>query len=448
MFFCLFFDIIPLVFCLEVILTPLTPKGYIQRLIDDQIRHRMKIYGAVCIEGPKWCGKSWTAANHANSVISLGDPSGNFRNKQLAELDPSLILDGKTPHVIDEWQEAPSVWDAVKFRVDQKSAKGQYILTGSSSPRWKGILHSGSGRIANIRMRTMSLYELGKSSGSVSLQSLFQKISLSQATGNVELNSLIDCILCGGWPGTIGLPSEDAQQICRDYLMNLPSDMEKLDGKRRNKRKINALIRSLGRNEGTMASKAVLMKDTIDFDDEKNVSLSETAVTEYLDCFEKLFLIEPQPSFGTNLRSSVKALKHPKHRYSDTSLAAAAIGASEHLLLHDLNTLGFLFESLCIHDLRIYADVINGTVYHYHDERGNEVDAIIQLPDGRWGMFEIKLGFNQIDTAAESLLKLRDTFRTESNCEPEFSCVICGMTSAAFTRKDGVYVLPITALKP
>ncbi|MCQ2398172.1 MAG: ATP-binding protein [Sphaerochaetaceae bacterium] len=425
----------------------LTPDGYIPRLIDKQIDDMMRIYGAVCIEGPKWCGKTWTSSNHAVSMKSLGNPERNFQNKRLAEMDPDLIFDGEKPLLIDEWQEVPQLWDAVKFKVDQLQSKGQFILTGSSSPRRRGILHSGSGRIGNVRMRTMSLFEMGKSSGVVSLKDLFNNSVKSQNVGEISLESIIDMILHGGWPGSISMTAEESQKIARDYLLNVPDDMKKLDGKTRNAGKVYSLLRSLGRNESTMTSKTKILNDMDEYEEDKINIPEKDSVTDYLDCFLKLFLIEDQPVFSEKLRSSVKALKKPKRHFTDPSLAAAAIGATREMLLNDLNTLGFLFESLCIHDLRIYAEANDGSVYHYHDERNKEADAIIQFSNGQWGMFEVKLGFNQVDSAAESLLALQSSFLSETSTKPDFLCVVCGMSNAAYKRPDGVYVVPITALR-
>ena len=426
----------------------LTPDGYKDRFIDEKINRMLGIYGAICVEGPKWCGKTWTSRNHAMSASYIGDPAGNFMNKQLAELDPSLVLDGEFPRLVDEWQVVPGIWDAVRYKVDQTAEKGRYVLTGSSTPIMKGELHGGSGRIGKIHMRTMSLQETGVSSGAVSLMDLFNDSMQSKATGDISLDYLIELVARGGWPGMQSLQLEECLQIPVDYLNNIPDDMERSDGKKRDVRKVKALLRALGRAESNMTSKANLQRDIEEYAEDKinPVQASLDTITDYLDCFTRLFLIEDQPAFENKLRSSVKALKKPKRHFTDPSLAVAALGASPTMLKQDLNTFGYLFESLCVHDLRIYADYYGGKVYHYHDERDNEVDAIVELPDGRWGMFEVKLGFNQVEKAAEELVLLKTKFETETRSMPEFLCVICGMTSMAFKRPDGVYVVPITAL--
>ncbi len=427
----------------------LKPKGYKPRIVDGQIASMMKIYGAVCIEGPKWCGKTWASRNHAVSAAYIGDPAGNFMNKQLAEMDPSLVLEGEYPRLIDEWQVVPPIWDAVRFKVDQIGKKGIYLLTGSSTPVHKGELHSGSGRIGKIRMRTMSLFESGNSTGDVSIMDLFEDSLESKTTGEIKLSELINFVVRGGWPGSQGLQINESMKISKDYLLNIPEDMERIDGVKRDIKKVAALLRALGRSESNMTSKNSLQKDIEEYAEDRNdnSSASVDTITDYLDCFNKLFLTEDQPAFESKLRSSVKALKKPKRHFADPSLAVAAIGATPDMLMKDLNTLGYLFEALCVRDLRVYADYHDAQIYHYYDEKDNEVDVIIELEDGRWGMFEVKIGFNQVEDASQKLLSIRDKFVSESKSDPSFMCVICGMANAAYRRPDGVFVVPLTALR-
>ena len=306
----------------------------------------------------------------------------------------------------------------------------------------KGVLHGGSGRIGKISMRTMSLYESGKSSGAIGLLDLFEHKLTPSVTDEVNLDMIIDYIIRGGWPGIQNLPQENALVIPKDYLKNIPDDMYRMDGIKRNNRKVSALIRALGRAESTMTSLKTLQKYMMEFpeDTEEPSNTSISTINDYLDCFSRLFLIEDQPFFDVKLRSSVKALKKPKRHFTDPSLAAAAINATPKKLKNDLNTLGYLFEALCIRDLRIYSGIYDGYVYHYHDERDNEADAIIDLPDGRWGMIEIKIGYNQVDAAADNLISLKSKFQAETGSKPEFLAVICGMANAAYQRADGVYV--------
>ena len=402
--------------------------------------------GALCIEGPKWCGKTWTSSFHSRSEIYLGDPAGNFQNRNLAELSPDLVLQGEPPRLIDEWQEVPPLWDAVRFHVDQSSEKGLFILTGSSTPNHKGILHSGAGRIARIRMRPMSLYESGDSSGMVSLGDLCADRMESVMTGEVRLTDLIGYILRGGWPASLGLSIKEASLLPRQYLDAIvDDDVYRIDGVKRDTTKIRLLLRSLARNESTTATNRSLKNDVKEKDDE---DIDVDTIASYLDIFSRLFLIENQQPFSSKIRSSVRVKQAEKRHFADPSLAAALLGATEEKLLGDLNTLGFLFEALCERDLRIYTDAFGGQLYHYQDYQNREVDAVIQLPGGEWCAFEIKLGANQIDEAAAVLVKLKNDIAKEpGGIPPKVLCVVCGMSNAAYKRADGVYVVPITALR-
>lgn len=421
-------------------------KGYRPRIIDNKIEEYLGVFGALCIEGPKWCGKTWTASFHSRSEIYLGDPAGNFQNRNLAELSPDLVLQGETPRLIDEWQEAPPLWDAVRFHVDQSSEKGLFILTGSSTPNHKGILHSGAGRIARIRMRPMSLYESGNSSGMVSLGDLCADRMESVMTGEVRLTDLIGYILRGGWPASLGLSIKEASLLPQQYLDAIvDDDVYRIDGVKRDTTKIRLLLRSLARNESTTATNRSLKNDVKEKDDE---DIDVDTIASYLDIFSRLFLIENQQPFSSKIRSSVRVKQAEKRHFADPSLAAALLGATEEKLLGDLNTLGFLFEALCERDLRIYADAFGGQLYHYQDYQNREVDAVIQLPGGEWCAFEIKLGANQIDEAAAVLVKLKNDIAKEpGGIPPKVLCVVCGMSNAAYKRADGVYVVPITALR-
>lgn len=421
-------------------------KGYRSRIIDNKIEEYLGVFGALCIEGPKWCGKTWTSSFHSRSEIYLGDPAGNFQNRNLAELSPDLVLQGETPRLIDEWQEVPPLWDAVRFHVDQSSEKGLFILTGSSTPNHKGILHSGAGRIARIRMRPMSLYESGDSSGMVSLGDLCADRMESVMTGEVRLTDLIGYILRGGWPASLGLSIKEASLLPQQYLDAIvDDDVYRIDGVKRDTTKIRLLLRSLARNESTTATNRSLKNDVKEKDDE---DIDVDTIASYLDIFSRLFLIENQQPFSSKIRSSVRVKQAEKRHFADPSLAAALLGATEEKLLGDLNTLGFLFEALCERDLRIYTDAFGGQLYHYQDYQNREVDAVIQLPGGEWCAFEIKLGANQIDEAAAVLVKLKNDIAKEpGGIPPKVLCVVCGMSNAAYKRADGVYVVPITALR-
>lgn len=421
-------------------------KDYKPRIVDKKVKEYLQTFGAVCIEGPKWCGKTWTSSYHSNSEIKLGDPAGNFQNRQLAQLAPEAVLEGENPRLIDEWQEVPPIWDAVRHKVDQTWEKGQFILTGSSTPNHKGQLHSGAGRIAKIRMHPMSLYESGDSSGKVSLEELCNNNIKVTMTGDVKLTDIINLIVRGGWPGNIDTPAKTAGIVADEYLKAIiDDDAHRLDGIKRNTAKMNLLLRSLARNESTTASKAVLKKDIKEID---SADIDDNTISDYLNVFQRLFLIDNQPPFATKIRSSVRVKQAEKRHFADPSLACALLKATPEKLINDLETLGFLFEALCERDLKIYAESFGAKLYHYQDYKNREIDAVIEMADGRWAAFEIKLGANQIDAAASNLIKIRNEIAAEEDgIPPSVLCVLCGLSNAVYKREDGVYVVPITALR-
>ena len=420
---------------------------YRPRIIDQKIKEYLSAFGAVCVEGPKWCGKTWTSAHHSNSKIFLGDPAGNFQNRELARLSPDLVLNGETPRLIDEWQEVPSLWDAVRHRVDQIPAKGQFILTGSSTPNHKGILHSGAGRIARLRMCPMSLWESGDSTGQVSLQALCRGELVPQMCGEPDLLRLISLIVRGGWPAGVGLPAQKAGLLAEEYLNAvIEDDVYRIDGVKRDTNKMRLLLRSLARNESTTATNRTLKNDIKAIDDE---DIDAETVSAYLDIFKRLFLTDNQPPFSSGIRSSIRVKQAEKRHFADPSLACALLRATPERLLGDLKTLGFLFEALCERDLRIYAESLGANLYHYQNYLGRELDAVIEMPGSSWCAIEIKLGADQIDQAADNLITIRDEIAGEKEAiPPAVLCVVCGMTKAAYKREDGVFVVPITALKP
>jgi Predicted ATPase (AAA+ superfamily) len=420
--------------------------GYKHRVVDEEIDVYLQAMGALCIEGPKWCGKTWTSRYHANSEFFVGDPEGNFANRKLAELSVSAILPGTTPRLIDEWQEVTSIWDAIRYEVDKRGEKGQFIITGSSTPQKKGILHSGAGRIARLRMRPMTLFESGRSSGTVSLEALCNDNIETALTGEVKLTDIIDFIIRGGWPESQDLPIDIAARIPGQYINAvIEDDAHRIDGVQRNKQKLHLLLRSLARNESTTASNSTLVKDIKDTDYE---DIDRETVKNYLALFDRMFLLDNQKPFSANLRSSVRVKQAEKRHLADPSLACALLGATKDMLLHDLETLGFLFEALCERDLRVYGDSFGASLYHYQDYSGKEIDAILEMSDGEWVAFEIKLGANQIDDAAKNLLVIKKAIHGDGGKEPKACCVICGMSNAVYKRDDGVYVAPITALRP
>ena len=415
------------------------------RLIDNIIDSYLEAFGAVCVEGPKWCGKTWTSSYHCKSEIMLGNPDGNFQNRQLAQMSPSLVLEGETPRLIDEWQEVPQLWDAVRYKVDQSGNKGQFILTGSATPNHKGILHSGAGRIAKLRMRPMSLFESGNSSGDISLKDICEGRIEPKISGEVDLRKLIDFIIRGGWPANQETTLKQAAYLPIQYIRAvLDDDVYRIDNVKRDKHKMELLLRSLARNEATTVTNKKLKNDIKEIDDE---DIDVETVSAYLDVFQRLFLTDNQKPFEAKLRSSIRIKQAEKRHLSDPSLAAALLNATPEMLLNDLNTLGFLFEALCERDLKIYAESFDAELYHYQDYNNNEMDAVIAMPDGKWCGFEIKLGANQIDMAAENLIKIKNEIKASGGIAPDSLCVICGLSNAAYQRPDGVFVVPITALR-
>ena len=348
--------------------------------------------------------------------------------------------------MIDEWQEVDAIWDAVRYMVDQRGEKGQFILTGSSTPKKKENRgHSGVGRIGRLRMRTMSLYESGDSSGKVSLEDLCEGKVSTMLTGEVDLRDLANYIVRGGFPEAIGLSVENAQLIAESYIETiLADDAQRIDGQKYDIKKMRLLLRSLARNESTTATKKKLARDINGIDDD---TVDYDTVMTYLDVFERLFLLDNQKPFSSNIYSSVRVKQAEKRHFCDPSLACALLKVTPDKLIGDLETFEFLFEALCERDLRIYAESFGAQLFHYQDYANKEIDAVIELKDGRWCAFEIKLGANQIDKAAASLIEIRDRIIAEGGKTPFIMCVLCGMTNAVYQRPDGVYVVPITALK-
>lgn len=418
---------------------------YMPRLIDKIIDEYLSAFGALCIEGAKWCGKTCSSAYHSNSEILIGDPANNFQNRKLAEMSPSIVLEGEVPRLIDEWQEVPPLWDAVRFEVDKRSSKGQFILTGSATPNHKGIMHSGAGRIARLRMRPMSLYESKDSSGLVSLKDMIDGKFTPRMTGDVDLRKLMQLIVRGGWPGNLDTPEPQAHLLPIQYIdAVVEDDIFRLDGIKRDSRKLRLLLRSLARNESTTVTNKTLKKDIKEIDDD---DINIDTVTEYLDIFKRLFITDNLPPFSSNIRSSVRLKQSEKRHFADPSLACALLGANADRLIGDLETAGFMFEALCERDLRIYAEANGLNVFHYQDYKAKEIDTVLEAPDGEWYAFEIKLGANQIDEAANNLIEISRSIEADNGRPPKLLCVICGLSNATYQREDGVFVVPITALR-
>jgi len=429
----------------------LRKNGYINRVVDVKIVEYLQLFGAISIEGPKWCGKTWTSLNHAKSVIYIMDPAGNYSNKTLAQFNPALVLPGESPRVIDEWQEVPGIWDAVRFDVDQNPGRGKYILTGSVLPPENSPKHSGTGRFAVIQMRPMTLYESMDSSGVISLKTLLNKEEFVPFQTSIDLPRLIDITIRGGWPETLGLPIEKTGSIAKEYVNTIEkSELFRDDQSKRNTTKLSTLIRSLARNNATTASINTLSMNTDGaerrYQKDNAIKISRDSVSYYLKDLKEIFIIEEIPAWNPEIRSKTIMRQAPKRVFSDPSLAIAALGVNKDRLIQDLKTFGFMFENLCLRDLAVYAGFHGGKVFHYHDNSELEVDAVIEMPDGSWGAFEIKLSQEQIETAAKTLLRMKDKMISAGYQPPTCLAVITG-GGIAQLREDNVYVIPINALK-
>ena len=422
-------------------------ENYKKRIADDKIEHYLKLFGAISIEGPKYCGKTWAGRYHSNSEILLHKTTGEQSNNvELAKMSPSIVLEGKKPRLIDEWQEATNLWDEIRIDVDKSGLKGQYILTGSSTPNRKGIAHSGAGRYGKIHLRTMSLYESGDSTGDISLEDLCNNNFKGKATGEVDLRNLARLIIRGGWPGNLEYSAKDASEAVEEYInLIIDDDLYRLDGINRDKHKVRLLLKSLARNESTTVSNMTLKKD---INEKDNEDIDIDTLASYLNALDKLFLLDNDEPFSTNVRSSVRVKQSEKRHFADPSIACSLLNIKEeNRLINDLETFGFLFEAMVERDLKIYADSFNAKCYHYQDYQDKEIDSVIELENGEWCAFEIKLGANQIEKAANDLVSLKKQIENENGKAPSVLCVICGLTNAAYQRPDGVYVVPITGLK-
>jgi hypothetical protein len=379
------------------------------------------------------------------------DPAGNYSNRALTRINPALALPGDAPRVIDEWQEVPGIWDAVRFDIDQNPGYGKYILTGSVLPPENSYRHSGTGRIASIQMRPMTLYESMDSSGTVSFGAVWQKEKFEPFMANIDLYQLLDVTIRGGWPETLNLPIKKAGYVATEYINTVvKSELFRDDHAKRDPARLRKLIRSLARNNATTASIKTLSTDTDGTEkfsqSEKEVLLSRDSVAAYLKSLKEIFIIEEIPPWNPEIRSKAIMRQAPKRVFCDPSLAIAALGANRERLLQDLKTFGFMFENLCLRDIAVYAGYYGGRVFHYHDNSELEVDAIVEMPDSAWGAFEIKLGEDQIEKAANTLLRMRDKMVMSGAQPPACLAVITG-GGAARLRDDGIYVLPINALR-
>lgn len=427
-------------------------ENYKNRLIEIKLDNYLKVFGAVCIEGPKWCGKTWTAVKRSESQIYLGDSTDNFQNRELALINPNLIFEGSIPKLIDEWQEVPSLWDAVRSRVDFDTRKGQFILTGSATPNKKGVLHSGIGRIGTLKMRPMSLYESGDSTGEVSLKDICSRKFNDLIINEASVEELAHLIIRGGWPANVNSAKDLAKILPASYIdLVIKEDFNRIDFVKKDLRKMTLLLKSLARNECTLVSNKKLIDD---IKGEENISIDEETLAGYLNIYEQVFIVDNVEPYSLETKSSLRMKQKKKRRFIDPSLTAALLNLNEKKLIEDLNTFGFLFESMVLRDLIVYAETFDAKIYHYNDYNNSEVDAVIELDDGSWCAFEIKLGAGKVEEAATNLIKVKNkiekinrTTETSKIKVPSVLCVITGTGKAAYLRPDGVYVVPITALK-
>ena len=422
-------------------------KFYKKRIADDILKRKLKGKGAVLIEGPKWCGKTTTAEQIAASVLYMDNPQFKTQNILMAQVNPKFLLKGETPRLIDEWQLAPELWDAIRFEVDHRSELGQFILTGSSVPvETKTISHSGTGRFAWVTMRPMSLYESGDSTGDVSLTNLFTNPNNIEGVSNLNFGKLAFVTCRGGWPQTIDMPKDIALDQAIDYYEAVVrSDINRVDGINKNLDKIRRFMRSYARNQGEQVANTIIARDVFE---NNEVEISDETVATYLDALKKIFVIEEMPAWNPNLRSKTAIRTSNTRYFVDPSIAVAALGIGPNDLINDLKTFGFIFETLCVRDLRVYADSLNGDVFHYRDKDGQECDAVIHLRNGKYGLIEIKLGGDKlIEDGANNLKKMESKIDLEKMGKPSFLMVLIGVGDYAYRRSDGIYIVPIGCLK-
>ncbi|MBR3953974.1 MAG: ATP-binding protein [Clostridia bacterium] len=422
-------------------------KNYRKRIADTILARKLEGKGTVLIEGPKWCGKTTTAEQVARSVLYMDDSEKKSQYLAMAELNPKRLLQGETPRLIDEWQLAPKLWDAIRFEVDHRALLGQFILTGSAvPPDTKEIAHSGTGRVTWLTMRTMSLYESGDSTGEVSLKELFTAPEMIDGESDMDLDRLAFLVCRGGWPQAIDMRDEIALDQAIDYYdAVVHSDINRADDVNKNPERVKRLMRSYARNQGTQIANTVLAND-ISVND--GTAIDDETVASYVNALKKIFVVEDMPAWNPNLRSKTAIRSSDTRYYTDPSIAAAALGIGPQDLIADLKTFGFLFEALCVRDLRIFADALGGTVYHYRDKDGLECDAVVHLRNGTYGLIEIKLGGDTlIEEGTKTLKALAQKIDTNKMNAPAFSMVLIGTGNYAYRRPDGIYVVPIGCLR-
>ena len=420
---------------------------YRKRIVDSILQDKLEAKGAVLIEGPKWCGKTTTAVQKAASILHMDDPFEREQNLNLSKLNPQRLLKGDTPRLIDEWQLAPNLWDAIRYEVDLRAKMGQFILTGSAvPPDTKEITHSGTGRFSWLMMRPMSLFESGESSGEVSLKELFNGNLDIDGENQHDIEKLAFLICRGGWPGAIDLKEKPSLQQAFDYYDGVvKSDINRADGNAKNEERVKRIMRSFARNQGCQAANTVIAGDILTND---SSSVNEDTVHTYIDALKKIFVVEDMKAWNPNLRSKSAVRTSDTRYYVDPSIAVASLGVGPNDLINDLNTFGLFFETLCVRDLRVFAESLDGSVYHYRDNTGLECDAVVHLRNGKYGLIEIKLGGDTlINEGVANLKKLSEKIDTTKMKAPSFLMVLTGVGQYAYKREDGILIVPIGCLK-
>ena len=420
---------------------------YKKRIADTLLDRKLEGIGAVLIEGPKWCGKTTSAEQKAKSVIYMNDPKKSSMYMQLAKMSPQTLLEGETPKLIDEWQLAPSLWDTIRFEVDHRNGEGFFILTGSAIPaKTDEIWHTGTGRFAKIKMRPMSLWESEDSTGTISLAALFNGSAQTAITDEKRLEDIAFLLCRGGWPkATLQKKEVALERVFEYYDAVVNADISRVDNVERDAERTKRLMRSYARFQGSQTSISKI-KDDVKANDAMTVN--DDTIGSYIKALEKIFVIEDMPAWNPNLRSKTAIRTSDTRYFVDPSIAVAALGLGPKDLMNDLNTFGLLFETMCVRDLRVYADALGGTVYHYRDKNGLECDAVVHLRNGSYGLVEIKLGGdNLIEEAAETLKELANKIDTTKMKSPSFMMVLTALGSYAYQREDNVWVVPVGSLK-
>lgn len=429
--------------------------NYRPRIADALLRKKLEAKGAVLIRGPKWCGKTTTAERHCRSVLYMSNPASRSSNIEMAKLDPAMLLQGETPRLIDEWQLAPELWDAVRFEVDHRHKRGQFVLTGSALPAQRSdaagnniIFHSGTGRFSILDMMPMTLFESGDSTGDVSLGDLFAGPKTVRGINHQKLPDIAYLCCRGGWPYAIAddMSREASLSQATDYLdLVAEEDISRVDGVERNVERARAILRSYARLQGSQSPVSMIRKDIMANDVD---SISDDTVNSYLNALRRIFVIRDMAAWNPNIRSKSAIRTSPTRYFSDPSIATAALGLGPEDLTGDLHTFGLIFETMCCRDLRVYAESLDGNVYHYRDSNGLECDAVVHLRNGHYGLVEIKLGGDKlIEEGAATLKKLAETIDSTRMHEPSFLMILTAIGDYAYRREDGIYIVPIGALK-